>query len=317
MRIVYFGSGRFGIPSLEALRTSRHDLLFAATQPPHPFGRGRKLRPTAVAQWAESHDVECIGTENVNTAEMVARLTECKPDVMVVIACGQKISRTLIDLPAKGAINVHASLLPKYRGAAPINWAIIRGETRTGVSVITLADKIDAGDVLGEAEASIGSHETAGELHDHLATLAAPLLLETLAKLEAGTATFTPQNHDEATFAPKLCKADGFLDFSEPAEVLAWKTRGFWPWPGAAACFVSTRTQKSTRVGIAVADVLWTGEASDLEPGTFDDDLNVVCGKGKLAIMKIKPAGAGLMTFAEFINGWHVQPGDRLVKVRG
>jgi len=317
MKIVYFGSGKFGIPSLEALHASRHELLFVATQPPHPFGRGRKLRPTAVAQWAESHDIECIGAENVNTPEMVERLTACRPDVMVVIACGQKISRTLIELPAKDAINVHASLLPKYRGAAPINWAIIRGETRSGVSVITLADKIDAGDVLGETEASIGPHETAGDLHDRLAQLSGPLLLETLARLEAGTAVYTEQNHAEATFAPKLCKADGFLDFSEPAEVLAWKTRGFWPWPGATACYVSAKTQKSTRVVIAVADVLWTSEASELEPGTFDDDLNVVCSKGKLGLMKLKPAGAGLMTFADFINGWHVQPGDRLVKVEG
>jgi methionyl-tRNA formyltransferase len=246
---------------------------------------------------------------------MIERLKTCRPDLMVVIACGQKISRTLIDLPAQGAINVHASLLPKYRGAAPINWAIIRGESRTGVSIITLADKIDAGEVLGEAEASIGSHETAGELHDRLAALSAPLLLDTLAEIEAGTATYTEQNHDEATFAPKLCKADGFLDFSEPAEVLAFKTRGFWPWPGATACYLSNKTQKSTRVVIAVADVLWTSEGSDLEPGTFDEDLNVVCSKGKLAIMKIKPAGAGMMTFADFINGWRVQPGDRLVKV--
>ena len=315
MKIVYFGSGKFGVPSLEALRTSSHDLLFVATQPPHPFGRGRKLRATAVAQWAESRGVECIGTENVNTPEMIERLTACQPDVMVVIACGQKISQTLIDLPGKGAINVHASILPKYRGAAPINWAIVRGETRTGVSIITLADKIDAGDVLGEAETSIGPHETAGELHDRLAALSAPLLLETLDKLEGGTATYTPQNHDEATFAPKLSKADGFLDFSLPADVLAWKTRGFWPWPGATALYVSAQTGKSTRVGIAVADVLWTTGTSKLEPGTFDDDLNVVCSKGKLAILKIKPAGAGLMTFADFINGWRVQPGDKLVRV--
>ena len=134
------------------------------------------------------------------------RIAACRPEVIVVIAFGQKIGKEVVALPPKGAINVHASLLPKYRGAAPINWAIVRGETHTGISIITLADKIDAGDILAQAQTEIGPQETAGELHDRLAQLAAPLLLETLAALEAGTATYTKQNDAEATFAPKLRK---------------------------------------------------------------------------------------------------------------
>jgi methionyl-tRNA formyltransferase len=299
------------------------------TQPANPAGRGRKPQPTQVAQWAEEHSVPIVETENVNTPEMVQRIAACRPDVIVVIAFGQKIGKEVVALPPKGAINVHASLLPKYRGAAPINWAIIRGETHTGVSIITLADKIDAGDILAQVRTEIGPQETAGQLHDRLAQLAAPLLLETLAALEAGTATYTKQNEAEATFAPKLRKSDGYLDFHEPAEVLARKIRGLTPWPGAAACFTSRQTQKSTRVVLVSAGVVPRVEgvppsdrgqdardtATQLAPGTFDQERTVVCGVGRLSLQRIKPAGSGLMSFHAFVNGWHVQPGDRLTKI--
>jgi len=315
MNIVYLGSGEFGVPCLDALHASVHHLCLVATQPANPAGRGRKPQPTPVAQWAERHGVPFVETENVNSPEMVQRLAACRPDVIVVIAFGQKIGKEVVALPSKGAINVHASLLPKYRGAAPINWAIVRGETHTGNSIITLADKIDAGDILAQVSAEIGPQETAGELHDKLAQLAAPLLLETLAALETGTATYTKQNDAEATFAPKLKKSDGFLDFSKPAEVLARKIRGFWPWPGAAASFTSERMQKSTRVVLALAEAVPGSNGPGLPVGTFDQERNVVCGAGRLRLQKIKPAGSGLMSFHAFVNGWHVQPGDRLTKI--
>lgn len=328
MNIVYMGSGEFGIPCLDALEASSHRLSVVVTQPPNPCGRGRRVRPTPVACWAASHHLACLETANVNTPAVVEMIEACRPDCFVVIACGQKIGRALLELPPRGAVNVHASLLPKYRGAAPINWAIIGGETRTGVSLITLADKIDAGDVLGQAETPIGPHETAGELHDRLAKLAAPLLLDTLAQIETGTAAYTPQDHEQATFAPKLKKSDGFLDFHEPADVLARKIRGFWPWPGASAIHLSQKTGKSIHVAFALADVTQPvaqppsagiaaggGGATSLPPGTLDEDLNVACGVGALAIRKLKPAGSGLMDFKDFVNGRHVRPGDRFVTV--
>ncbi len=315
MNIVYLGSGEFGIPCLDALKASGHMLSVVVTQPARPCGRGRKVRSTATAEWAACHEISCLETANVNTPAIVERLAACRPDCLVVIACGQKIGRTLVDLPPKGAVNVHASLLPKYRGAAPINWAIVRGETRTGVSIITLADKIDAGDILGQAETGIGARETAGELHDRLATLSAPLLLDTLGKLEAGTVTYARQRDDEATFAPKLKKADGLLDFSEPAELLARKIRGFWPWPGASAVHVCARTARSTPVTFALADVAGVVAPKTTPAGTFDDNLNVVCGVDALTIQKIKPAGSALMDFKSFVNGWHVCPGDKFVRV--
>jgi methionyl-tRNA formyltransferase len=316
MNIVYLGSGEFGVPCLDALSASGHALALAVTQPAHPAGRGRKPQPTPVAHWADSRSVPLVTTDNVNAPETVARIAACRPDVIVVIAFGQKVGTKLVELPPKGAINVHASLLPKYRGAAPINWAIIQGETRTGVSIITLAEKIDAGDILGQSQTEIGARETAGELHDRLARLAAPLLLETLAKLESGTAMYTRQNDDEATFAPRLRKSDGFLDFHEPAEALARRIRGLWPWPGASALYVSQQTQKSVRVVIALAEVTPAAGATPLPAGTFDEGRHVVCGDGgRLALAKIKPAGAGLMQFRDFVNGWRLQPGDRLMKI--
>lgn len=316
MNVVYLGSGEFGIPCLDALKASGHNLSLVVTQPANPAGRGRKPQPTPVALWADAHAVPFVEAENVNSPEMTEKIAACRPDVIVVIAFGQKVGKELVERPPKGAINVHASLLPKYRGAAPINWAILRGETHTGISIITLAEKIDAGDILAQSRTAIGAQETAGELHDRLAQLAAPLLLETLAKLQSGTATYTKQNEAEATYAPKLRKADGFLDFHEPADVLARKIRGFWPWPGAAASYVSQQTQKSTRVVIAWADVVPASGTAPLPAGTLDENRHVLCGDGnRLAIRKIKPAGSGLMDFRDFVNGWRVQSGDRLAKI--
>ncbi len=317
MNIAYLGSGEFGIPCLDALKASRHDISFVVTQPPQPAGRGRRSCPTAVGHWAESHAEPFVETDNVNAPEIVSRIADSRPDVLVVIAFGQKIGPELLAVPPRGAVNVHASLLPKYRGAAPINWAIIRGEKETGLSIITLADRMDAGDILAQLSTDIGVHETAGELHDRLAQMAPPVLLETLDKIEAGTASYTKQDDFLASKAPKLKKTDGHIDFGQPAYVVADKIRGFWPWPGASSHYLSVRTGKTMRVTLALADVLWEPTPASAVPGTFDNDLNVICGDGKLGIRKIKPAGSGLMEFRDFINGWRVQPGDRFVEVQG
>ena len=315
MNIVYLGSGRFGIESLNALISSKHDLRLIVTQPPNPAGRGRKPSPTPVAHWADTHGVPCVETDNVNTPEVIEQIAAYQPDLIVVIAFGQKVARELVDLPPKGAINVHSSLLPKYRGAAPINWAIINGETKTGISVITLAETMDAGHILAQADTDIGPYETAGELHDRLAEMAGPLLLETINQIADGSAVYTEQNHAEATLAPKLKKSHGVLDFSEPAEVLARKIRGFWPWPGASANYVSRKTDKSVRVAIAGAEVVESANPANLPVGTLDENLNVICGENALKITRIKPAGSALMDFKDFTNGRQTQPGDMFVRI--
>ena len=302
MKIVYLGSGEFGLECSNALSRSEHNLDYIVTQPPHRAGRGRKPRPTPVARWADAHSVPFIETENANKPEVIEKVSQYEPDVIVVIAFGQKIDSELIDLPPKGAINVHASLLPKYRGAGPINWAIINGESQTGISIIALAEKMDAGDVLAQEKTDILDNETAGELHDRLAQIAAPLLLKTLDQIADGTVVYTPQDHSKTTLAPKLKKSDGFLDFNEPAELLCRKIPGFWPWPGASAIYVSKTTQKSLRVTLGMAEIVKATNPTGLVPGTLDENLHVTCGQDTLRIVKIKPDGSRLMDFNDFVN---------------
>jgi methionyl-tRNA formyltransferase len=316
MKIVYLGSGEFGVECLNALAGSDHNLQLIVTQPPHQAGRGRKPRPTPVARWANTQSVPFIETENANAQDVIERIADCGVELTVVIAFAQKIGRQLIDLPGPGrAINVHASLLPKYRGAAPINWAIINGESQTGISIITLAEKMDAGKILAQAQTNIAPDETAGDLHDRLARIAAPLLLKTLKQIEDGTATYTEQDHSKATLAPKLRKSNGFVDFNEPARLLAKKIRGFWPWPGASADYISKKANKSTRVTLAMAKVVDTSSPARLPAGTLDDNLNIICGQNALKITKIKPNGSRLMDFRDFVNGRATQPGDTFVKI--
>ena len=315
MRIVYLGNGEFGVECLNALAGSSHSLEFIVTQPAHPAGRGRKPKPTPVACWANTHSIPFTETQDVNAPAIIDKIAEFGAELIVVIAFGQKVGNELIKLPPKGAVNVHASLLPKYRGAAPINWAIINGESQTGISIITLAEKMDTGKILAQAKTNIGEDETASQLHDRLAKLAAPLLLKTLKQIAAGTAVYTEQDHAKATLAPKLKKSDGFLDFNDSARSLRRKILGFWPWPGASAIYVSKKTSKSQRVTIAMAEVIETSNPTGLPAGTLDENLSVICAEDALKIIKIKPADRSLMNFTAFVNGWQTRPGDLFMKI--
>jgi methionyl-tRNA formyltransferase len=315
MKIVYLGSGEFGIECLNALAKSSHTLRFIVTQPAQPAGRGRTPSPTPVARWAKTYSMPFIETEDVNAPEIIEKIAGYQPDLILVIAFGQKVGSDLINLPPKGAINVHASLLPKYRGAAPINWAIINGETQTGISIITVAEKMDAGKILTQLATDIAPDETASHLHDRLAQIAAPLLLKTLDQIADGTDIYTEQDHSKATLAPKLKKSDGFLDFTASAESIRRKILGLWPWPGASASYVSKKTGKSVRVTIAMAEIVNTSNQSSLLLGTLDENLNVLCGHNALKITKIRPDGSRLMDFKDFANGQHTQPGDIFTKI--
>ena len=315
MKIVYLGSGQFGLACLDAIVRSSHEVVLVVTQPAQPAGRGRKTTPTPAAKWAAEHSIPVIETADVNAPEIIDRLKKCGPDLTVVIAFGQKISREVVDIAPKGAINVHGSLLPKYRGAAPINWAIVNGETETGVTIITIAERMDAGEILASMKTTLDLEQTAGELHDRLAKLAAPLLVATINEIEAGTAVYKKQDESRATRAPKLKKADGFLDFTEPAETLHREILGFWPWPGASVLFRSKKTGRVERVIFARAEILRTPNPGNLLPGAVDENLNVVCGKDRLQIVQLKPENSRLMSFADFIHGRGVSPGDQFVKI--
>jgi methionyl-tRNA formyltransferase len=315
MNIVYLGSGQFGLPCLDAILGSRHKITLVITQPAQPAGRGRKEKPTPVAEWAAQNNIPVIEAPDVNSPGIIDKIRSCKPELLAVIAFGQKISKAVTDIAPKGTINVHASLLPKYRGAAPINWAIINGDTETGISIITVAERMDAGDILAQCKTDIDGEESAGQLHDRLAKLASPLLVTTIDQIAAGTAKYIKQDDLKATRAPKLQKADGFLDFTEPAELLHRKMLGLWPWPGVSAVYKSQKSSRAERVIFAKADILRMDNPTNLPPGTIDENLNVICGKDRLQIMQLKPENSRLMSFADFVNGRHVCPGDIFIRI--
>ncbi len=315
MRIFYIGSGRFGLLCLNALRDSKHGIEFILTQPPKAAGRGRRTTQTAVAEWAISNQTPFIETPDASDPSVIKKVRHVNADLILVIAFGQKICDELINLPPKGMINVHGSLLPKYRGAAPINWSIVNGETETGVTIATVTSRWDAGLILAQAKTPIDPDENAEQLSDRLSALAAGLLLETIGKIEDGTAVYTEQDHTRTTRAPKLKKSDGFIDFSLPALTIRNMIRGLWPWPGVSAMYDSKTTGKTCRITIAEAYLVQDANPRNLPPGTLDENLNVVCGSGALKVTKIKPAGGATMTFEAFVNGYRVAALDRFIKI--
>ncbi|MFH1615278.1 MAG: methionyl-tRNA formyltransferase [Planctomycetota bacterium] len=315
MRLVYCGSGKFGLPCLKGIYASDNVLVHVFTQPMRTAGRGKKPKPTPVARWAAENSVLYTETADINAPEMVEKICSAEPDLLVVAAFGQKISKEVIELPGKGAINVHGSLLPKYRGAAPVNWAIINGENETGVSIITLASEMDAGRILSQIGTIIHPNDTAETLENRLGEIAAPLLTETIAKIAAGTAKYTVQDESAVSRAPKLKKSDGYIDFNESAVRLTNLIRGLWPWPGAQADYVSRKSEKCCRVTIAQAVAVPRGGGQVYPSGVVDQSLNVTCGQGGLRILKIKPAGGGLMEFRDFVNGRGTSPGDLFMKI--
>jgi methionyl-tRNA formyltransferase len=310
MRIVYFGSGRFGIPCLEAILSSGHQLVGVFTQPARPAGRHRDLKPTDVALWCKDKGISCVEAEDINTPEWIEKVEQYDGDLLVVIAFGQKISQNIVQLFQKGAINVHGSLLPKYRGAAPINWAIIRGESETGVSIITLADRMDAGQILAQAKTPISLDDNFQTLHDRMADISAPILVKTVDAIYNGIAIYQPQDDKLATKAPKLKKEHGFIDWKKPAAEIVNQIRGLWPSLGATAVFVSAKTGKSWKITIAKASVVDGINQKNKVCGILDENFHISCGYGMLHILELKPAGSGLMDFRSFVNGRQGGAGD-------
>ena len=314
MRIIYFGSAAFGIPSLEAINTSRHELAAVFTQPARPAGRHRSHpTPTDVCQWAQENDIPFFEAKNINTDEMKEQVAAFKADLLVVIAFGQKVSQDVIALQKYGAVNVHGSLLPKYRGAAPIHYAIMNGEAETGISIITLADKMDAGLVLAQGKTPITADDNFQTVHDRLSHLSVDVLLRTIDELEAGTATFTEQNEAQVTYAHRFQKKDGYIDWNRPAAELVNQIRGLWPWPSAQSVYVSSETGKHWRVIVSRARVVEKVNADDDITGQMDENLHVICGQDALEIIELKPAGSHLMNYEAFVNGHKCQPGDLFI----
>ena len=304
MKLVFFGSGAFGLPSLRRL-AEVHDIAAVVTQPDRPAGRGGALSPTPIATWAmATPGLTVLKPEKVNDPAVVGDLRSRGADAWVVIAFGQKLGPRLLD--GVFAVNLHASRLPRWRGAAPINAAILAGDTVTGNSVITLADRMDAGDCLTQSSRPIDPLTTAGELHDLLAEDGPALLEGVLSDIARKSASRTPQDEAQVTLAPKLSKADGWVDFSETAESCRRRIHGLTPWPGVTVGF-RDQPVKLSRVRIAPG-------ASDQAPGTVTDAEQglVACTGSMLQVLEVHPSGRNRMQWADFARGQRVRSGEQL-----
>ncbi|MEM7624027.1 MAG: methionyl-tRNA formyltransferase [Planctomycetota bacterium] len=316
MRLIYFGSGAFGLPTLERLADG-HDVVAVVSQPDKPAGRKRELTPTPIAAWAEQRGLPVLKSDDVNTVEFVAQVAGFEPDASVVIAFGQKLSPELIGAMGRLAINVHSSLLPKFRGAAPINWAMIADEPVTGVSVIGLAQKMDAGEIYAVAETPIDPRETAGELHDRLAALGPDCVDRVLADLEAETLSPIVQDHAAATRAPKFKKSDGTVDFDQPAAKVRARVHGLTPWPGCRVTWTSAALGTAeTLILRRVADHAEAAAALP-GPGVVQRDLKVACGSGVLELLEVQAPGGKTLPFTEFLKGHPIVAGDLLSPLPG
>jgi len=309
LRIVFFGSGDFATPSLRWLVNSRHEVAVVVTQPDQPAGRGKKLLPTPVACRGETEKLNVQRCANVNTPEMIEAIGNLKADIGVVIDFGQKLSAELRSVFPSECINLHPSLLPSYRGATPVPRAILAGETKTGVTIFRLVDRMDAGPILVQRETMIGSYENAEELLGRLAGVGCDAIDAALKLHESDPLpTGEPQDESQVTCAPKLCTADGYVQFNEPAELIARKCRAFWPWPGVRCRYVPASGKS---VDITLCAVTATAADDAAEPGIVTSVMTVATGAGCIEIHSLRPAGKKLMSWRDFVNGRHVQPGDK------
>jgi len=304
LRVVFMGSPSFAVPSLRRLLSDGHTLVLVVTQPDRPAGRGQALRPPPVKLAAERDGLPLLQPEKLNDPAVQSAMADARPDVIAVIAFGQFLPRALRELPRLGCVNVHASLLPKYRGAAPINWALIRGETVTGVTIMRVEGGMDTGAALLQRVIPIAPEDDAGSLHDRLAALGAEALSDALQVLERGEAVWTPQNDAEATQAPKIRDEDCRLELLGDPTHFVNRVRGLSPAPGA---YLLRSGQRLKVLRAAKRD-----EAGPPESILRIEGQAIVCGTGTgaVALVEVQPEGKRRMTGAEFARGQRLQAGD-------
>lgn len=319
MRILFFGSGEFGIPTFRSIAKVGHEIVAAVTQPDRPRGRGKDVTPTPLKAEALSAGVPVHSPSDVNAADVVAALKAHRADLAYVAAFGQKIGAELLNAFPVGIINLHGSLLPALRGAAPVQRAVMNGLAETGVTIFRLVSRMDAGPILVQRRTGINVDETADELHDRLSRIGCDAARATLELLTAEPNTpGTPQDESLVTIAPKLSKAEGRISFDAPVRPLTDRIRGLWSWPGAICRFVSSNGQRAERITIARA-VPYEGRTSPArnadEIGRVTEMMGVQTADSEMMILELKPAGGRLMAWQDFVNGRHVQPGDRFLPV--
>lgn len=308
LRIVFMGTPDFAVPSLTALQGSYHHILAVVTQPDRPKGRGYNLTPPPVKVWAQKFGLEVLQPVSMKDGNFLACLRSLAPDLIVTAAYGRILPKEVLFLPLKGSINVHASLLPAYRGAAPIHRAIINGEQRTGVTIMYMNEEMDKGDIIKQAVVSINPEDTAGSLHDRLARIGAELLLEVLDLIACGRAPRYPQDEAKASYAPPLRPGEGKIKWDEPAERLFNLIRGMTPWPGAYTFYRGKRLK------------VWKAQPLDASykasPGEVymvsDEGIAVGTSEGLLLLKEVQPAGKRKMTVNAFIKGYPISEGEVL-----
>jgi methionyl-tRNA formyltransferase len=307
MRVVFLGTPEFAVPSLEALARAGHELATVVAQPDRPAGRGHALREPATKTWARARGIPVLQPEKVRDGKLAAALAVLAPDVLAVAAYGRILGRDLLELAPHGAVNVHGSLLPKYRGAAPIQWAIASGEAETGVSIMQMDEGLDTGDVLLQRVLPVGPADTAESLAPRLAALGGEALVEALAGLAAGTIVPVAQDAARATLAPILAREDGKIDWSRPAKVTHDRLRGFAPWPGAFTTLegkvvkVLEAELAPASAPAAPADGEWVPGTAAVVPG---QGLLVRCARPTtLLVRRVQPEGKGPQAAADFANG--------------
>jgi methionyl-tRNA formyltransferase len=306
LNLVFCGTPGFAVPTLNRLVEANYHVCLVVTQPDRPKGRGLELVPSPVKQSASQLGLPIVQPESIkNNAGFRAQLTELKPDAIIVVGYGRIIPQWMLDLPPLGNVNLHASLLPKYRGAAPIQWAIARGETVTGVTTMKLDAGLDTGDILLQLEIPIAPTDTAETLAPRLAAIGADLTVTTLQGLQAGTVHPRPQDNSQATLAPILKKEDGLIDFSRPATEILNRLRGFQPWPGAFAKFRGKNLQ------------VWQAAAVDRAVPTGElivegHQLLAGCDRGTaIELLELQLEGKKRTSAADFIRGYRPLPGER------
>ncbi len=300
LRLAYAGTPEFAVPALQALANSRHHLDLVITQPDRRAGRGRKLTASPVKQVAESENIPVLQPDDINLPEILVKLRDLQLELLVVAAFGQLFSAELLALPKLGCVNIHASLLPQWRGASPIQHAILSGDTQSGVSIMQMVQRMDAGDIWLKRKCKISSLDTAQSLHDKLAALSGEALLKALDLICEGKVTAQPQSDARASYCTKLKKQDGWINWREKTITILRKIRAFTPWPGTYTTF------NGRRLAITRAVSELSKDSADVEPGTVlgsdKTGLVVATGDGAIRIQELKPAGGRVMDAASFAN---------------
>jgi methionyl-tRNA formyltransferase len=309
MRLVFVGTPGFAVVSLEALLRSEDPVVGVVTQPDRPKGRGNILTPSPVKLLAQQSQIPLLQPLKMRDPEFLQTLVGWKPDLIAVAAFGRILPPAILSLPSLGCINVHGSLLPKYRGAGPIQWAIINGETETGITTMQMDEGMDTGAMLLQEAIPITSDDTAGSLSERLAQLGGRLLVETIARLKAGTLVPRPQDASQATMAPLLKKEDGVIDWTLPAAVLANRVRGLSPWPGAYTTIVGGDRWTIWR---ALALPGRVTKPPGMVVAVTTKAIHVATGAGVLAVTELQPANSRRMAVSQYLAGHPVAVGERL-----